>query len=932
MKKKFITGLLLMAVTAGGFSTLTSCKDTEEDLFAKIEGEQASLNADLSKLDAKLLKDIADALTTAQGYANDALKDAKDYADDKKHYTDDEIKTLVQNLLNTWSTSEAANPLQQSITTILTQMGYTPGGGGGTGTSCDCALKDLTAEQAQTLIALIGQAKALLGDGLDGTGGILGEFAGLKTTVGNLNTNLGNLQTTVTTLSTNFQTLDKVVNGDPAVPGSGLVNQLSALSGTVSTIDGKVSTLEEWFKDFTDEKGNPMTPATFQDYVKQGAWVKAHSAALEQIEAKSAEIALLDKAAIEALNKVAADLEGIDKVYNDVFVGGTLPEGETAFWKYTDVMQKIIDNSKAIEILQDNVDKLFGRINDMVTSLVLQAAVNNVYPSFNTPFGINSMVLMAYFGNLATDAESFPVSNAKDMGAEMYADYNVDWTGIVSDPYQFKGKILAPMANDTEASLGNLWFTVNPGTVSNLKKDGFAIVNSRDDEPVVKLTNITKDDETLLKFGINGSGSRAGEGNGNGLYVGEATVALENLDNIKITIEDGLKQSLVDAVKNRKAADMAHLLKVLYNQVQDLCDANALRYTYNAITGKDNNGNYTSEPSKVYSNYGLAATAFKPLSFATLKGTSIRHLPNLGKIEIDKDLVNLNLKPFVIGDVELNVSIQLGSIEIDPVGDVWVEYQYPDEFGPDGQIAHMATDKINIGGKLNDVIGNIQASIDKWIKGNGDEKGLDDKIKDAISTAVNTAFNGPDGMIAKIENQVNDMMGDIQNKLNDLVGQINNDYLGKVNKLIDKYNSVADRINGMLDDPNHYLQSVMFYGKADGGIGFLSTDYKQPTQFKGNGEAIELIATTYNFEVICPVYKKIVGVTKVTNQDGTENTALKQAANETIAKVVDGGQNRFALDVKGAKNGVFTYEIAYQALDYTGHTSTVKTYIQVVRK
>ena len=233
---------------------------------------------------------------------------------------------------------------------------------------------------------------------------------------------------------------------------------------------------------------------------------------------------------------------------------------------------------------------------------------------------------------------------------------------------------------------------------------------------------------------------------------------------------------------------------------------------------------------------------------------------------------------------------------------------------------------------LNKIVEDIKTSISEYFNGKEGEPSLQEKLKQQIEAAVDKAFNGPEGLIANIENQVNGMMGDIQDKLNDLVGQINNDYLGKVNKLIDKYNSVADRINKVLDNPNHYLQTVMLYGKANGGLGVISTNSRQATQFKGNGEAIELYATTFNFETVCPVYKKVVAVTKVTDENGAERNDLRDAANASLAKVVNGDWTRFALDVKGAKNGVFTYEIAYQALDYTGFTSTVKTYIQVVRK
>ncbi|MDE6188042.1 MAG: hypothetical protein K2G17_07925, partial [Duncaniella sp.] len=276
--------------------------------------------------------------------------------------------------------------------------------------------------------------------------------------------------------------------------------------------------------------------------------------------------------------------------------------------------------------------------------------------------------------------------------------------------------------------------------------------------------------------------------------------------------------------------------------------------------------------------------------------------------------------------------LDLGKIEFDAAGETIIEVKVPSKFDPiTGEAIDWTTEKVDITKDLQQIVDKLQASVNEWFEGKVGEPSLNEKLQQQIEAAVDAAFNGPDGLIASIENQVNDMMGSIQDKLDNLVDDINNDYINKVNKLIDKYNSVANRINKMLDDPNHYLQSVMFLRKADGNLGFLSTDSKQPSQFKGNGEAIELWATTYNFETVCPAFKKIVGVVKVTDKNGNERTDLKNAANASMAKVLDGRVNRVALDVRGAKGGVFTYEIAYQAMDFTGHTSTVKCYVQVIR-
>lgn len=852
MKKKFIPGLLLLALTAGGFSTFTSCKDTDEDLYTNLRGEQVSLQAALDALKEQL----ANCGTNCQN----EIKRLEDLINGKPGYTESEIKGWITDLTNQYATQEALKQLADRVAAL---EGKEPGG--------NDQFKPEDVITLTDLIAIADQLKALVGE-----------------------------NGTVNTLSTEIENLKKVLNGDGTNPG------------LLATVSG----LEAWFENIG------LTVDEFQTYVKQGEFVLSNKAALEAL-VKLQNDGTLNEDALKALNEVYADLAGIDEMYNTIFKGVEAPAD--GWWNYAEVMQNIKNNSAAIAELQDEVDAIFNRINDLVTSLILQSASNHLYGTFNTPFGINSMVLMANFGHLAIDLNQFPVSAAKDMGAECYSDSNIDWSSITSDKYDLTSTILAYTTNNGQATLGNLWFTVNPGTVNHLDKAGFELVNSRDEVSKVNLVDITKDDETLIQFGVN-SNSRAA-GNGNGLYRAEATVAVDDLDAIKVNIESGLAQALKDAVKNHTAADMAHLLKTIYSQLQNVCDANALRYTYEAISGK---GGATST-QKVYSNYGLAATAFKPLSFATLKGESFHKLPTIDPIEIDKSLVDLGLKPFEIGDVSLDVELDLGKIEFDEVGETIIEVKVPSHFNENGEADAWTYEKVNITGDLQQIVDKLQASVNEWFEGKVDEPSLNEKLQSQIEAAVDSAFNGPDGLIASIENQVNDMMGSIQDKLDNLVDQINKDYLNKVNKLIDKYNSVADRINKVLSDPNHYLQSVMFIRKADGNLGFLSTNAKQPSQFKGNGEAIELFATTYNFETVCPAFKKIVGVVKVTDQNGNENTALKNAANASMAKVLDGRVNRVALDVRGAKGGVFTYEIAYQAMDFTGHTSTVKCYVQVIR-
>lgn len=897
MKKKLLTVLLFFALTAVSVGTFTSCKDNDEELRTEIAGNKASLEALLAKCKAECQAEWT--------RIDSEIKILNNYFDGgKTTWTQDQINALITEQTKLLATQEALKALEGRIKDLE---------------------DELTPERVAALITLTSI--------VDNLKTINDEFPGVKTDIKNLQEILYG-------------------SGTAAAPTAG------SLMATVNSLVTDVQGVQAWFADFTDVDGTtPMTPARFQELVKEGAWVSTNKAALNEILNKKLEIGKLNDEALDSLNKYYTYFPNLletqaefNDLFNDLFPNGNgadlqLPEGADHLWSYTEMMEKILANTDSIEAavkrisaneeaiakLHEDLDKLFNllstRIDEMVTGLVLQATNNPLFGSVNTPFGINSMALVTYYGKATSTNSQFPSGvsgEEQNLGADAFDA--IDWAAMMKAgavPYSLDAEVLVNLDENNKANLGTMWFTVNPGTVDNLNVENFALVNSAEVESDVKLTNVVKDDETVLKFGF----SRAA-GNGNGLYQAQATVDPANLDNIKINIEPGLTEALKDAVKNRTAADMAHMAKVVYNQLQNVCDANALRYTYTSVV--DTAG--TERENKVYSNYGIAATAIKPLGFTTLKGVSLGHIPTIDHITIDKDLVKLDFSKFDLGDINLNVELKLGEITFDDLGNLVISVEVPAYEIVDGELVEVGKDIVYVPqDQLDKLINAIKNPIVEWIEGTGQDDSLADKINAAIAEAVEEQFNGENGVITKIENQVNDMTGTIQNKLNELVNKINSDYLGKVNRLLDKYNRVANRINNVLKNPNHYLQSAILY-KTSSDLGVLSTNPKQPTQFKGNGEAIELFITTYNFEVVAPVFKKFIGVTKVT-KNGVEMPELAKAANESanFGEVLNGDVNRVALNVKGATNGTYMYEVAYQAVDYMGYTSTVKAYIQVVR-
>ena len=96
-----------------------------------------------------------------------------------------------------------------------------------------------------------------------------------------------------------------------------------------------------------------------------------------------------------------------------------------------------------------------------------------------------------------------------------------------------------------------------------------------------------------------------------------------------------------------------------------------------------------------------------------------------------------------------------------------------------------------------------------------------------------------------------------------------------------------------------------------------------PTIIEGNGEAIELFATSHTLELFASSYAKVVAVVA-----GDNDAALAKINKDSkLDHILPGRQQRIALKASELKSGV-TYTILYTSLDYAGHTSTNKYYIR----
>jgi hypothetical protein len=205
-----------------------------------------------------------------------------------------------------------------------------------------------------------------------------------------------------------------------------------------------------------------------------------------------------------------------------------------------------------------------------------------------------------------------------------------------------------------------------------------------------------------------------------------------------------------------------------------------------------------------------------------------------------------------------------------------------------------------------------------------------------------------DQLASTIENTIattmNDTLGGMMNNLNSQVNSMLGSYLGTFNTYLTKLQTVADRVNALIDklngglNINAILTPTLVYENNSGALSRLSSAIGSPTIFKvGSGDAITLHPTSLSAEMIAPAYKKFVGVTNVYSNSDSSKTAQKGDAGCKAAAQKANGATYFDEVISGGRYAIpftatagYTYEIAYAAVDFHGQVSIQKFYVKVI--
>ena len=520
--------------------------------------------------------------------------------------------------------------------------------------------------------------------------------------------------------------------------------------------------------------------------------------------------------------------------------------------------------------IENNYKDLIASLTDfyskLVTGVVVQGSESPVTGYVQTPFGLEMSVMGAYYGKTM---EGF------EFGGKEYKS--------------------GTLISDSDSNTGLIFVTVNPTNVDPNCID-FKLVDSQGNEAPFKLTPVNTN--RVLKFGVS-RGINVNEKSG--FYALQVKLDAADVDKAK-TWTSADAADLKDAAKNvlgklRHPKTNSLNIGDIASSIENVFNNRLTRYGVKATWKfKNEKGEWVTKST--VSGLNLAATAFKPLSYEFLKDGINVDLPTIPSLESKLNLVQYKFNWTPIEGIEnMKTSVTL---------------TIPD------------TENIKINGK-------VTPSVD--IKKKFDENsGL---IKDVKVTIGDIDFSGATIKVGEKEetydivvsmDEFNRVINDVNNNVENMIGGVN-DLIDKVNgyvqsidgQVITRLNNYIKKFEHLLTKSNSLLQPTMLYTAQNGNWNQLPNVKTAAAHLKLNGGKASTIfvATSYTGELLAPAYKKYVHV------NGPEGATVTGA---NINKVIDG--NIYKIGFEANKPG--TYEIVYEAVDYSGKTVKRTFYVKVV--
>lgn len=991
MKKKIVNVFLIATLLVTAVGTFVSCKDTNEDDFSTLQGQfntqlaaledalEAAIVAQTEALEAAQttlqaeIDDLQSQITTLKG----ELDDLEEQINDKIDEINAKIAEIKQCECDPDATDQTLGTLQEDLETLEGQLETLQNDYTSKSSTLGKLVEDLASankaiDDIYIVISNVNNTTDSLGvvtDSLeqrvaaneDSISYLLSQITRLDSisilveALTGIDTRVTTLETEVGGLRDSLVTLWAQVYQDSAY--------IASLQTSVATLDSLYDVLKGSYDDL-EARYEADSVAVWDNLSVVADSLTALSTRCDTLST------YIDKQITTVYSYIDTEIEDLQSALEEAIAKGDSVTLATA-QAYTDSIESLLQdsidalavivsdlsaqvkaNTEAIEDLTDRVETLETEVlARYVTSIVVQGTENGCFGSFALPLGITSKVLMGYYGVYEPNDGTFPtISSASAYNGKAYLS-DAQWAileeaGISTETVE-QGEPLAIKNEDGDIEAGTIYLTVNPTSV-DFTDLTVSLENSKGEESGVKLSALEESD-ALLTFGYTRSAD-------NGFYEAQASIPEAELSNVKIDITSGLKTELASTLKSvvgtsGSAINFTKLASLVYDQFNGILDANAVKTAWQDTTGTE---------YSVYSEYGVAATAFKPLSFKFLGNVnySIPTINTLSYIDLgDFDELNIELN-----DVEIeyeydsvNVSIEFTKVkfeitDVDTI--IKFYYEHPissmvwDEESRDSVNAYVISDD----GTIKITTDSLEYNLNGFVVSL--ENGIEDMLTDLqneLNEEINSLLKSTvEGIIEQINDQLSSMIDDINGQLgsvNSLIDSFNDiqetldSYIDKVNNYITRVNSAINRVNNYLTNANDYLQVALTY-EGTTGQSILSNDSIFPNHMSA-GETAVLHPTTYTGELAVPAVKKYVAVTNVlsgvTDATGAvggddELKALMIEANKSsngLNEVLDGNTRAVGFTIPSSAKSGQIFEITYAALDYNGYTSYNKYYIAV---
>ena len=662
MKKNFTKAVLLaLAVTSMG--TFNSCKDHDDCGIDRIElGTLKDKNAKLEEVVKTQTSQIEDLIKQIEAIkeCNCTLtpEQVQKMIDDAiaNMVSADEFTSMVLEIINKMG-FQTADQVTAAIEKYMAEHPYTGDGTGLTAEQIQQMINTATEKLAtqEALEKAVAGLEAALKEANEKTESVDGKVDNLAQVVNDLNiaatqaiaqlqTLITDLGTEVGTLKSEVETLKSQLNEIITAWGPKVEEAIKAAADALALAQSnstQISTMQEQYETLSakldslanlDHTHNPSyddtelrnSIAALAEEMKDFASKQALRDVLTAAELMHAEAMEYTKRVENMAAEKLGELEN-----NFTTLEATVAEIKA---KIDEIYPKVQENRQYIIGIYDYLKK-------MITGITIQAVNNPVFGSFAFPWGVQSNILVGYYGESDVDVR-FPTTRTANYIYKECAltDKDAEMLGSSVESYNKFGQPV--LVEETEGNAGKVYVTINPTSV-DFTGQKLPLVNSQDEESAVKLGALEKSD-AVLRFGV----TRAAN---NGFYEATATFTEDNIptyDVDKSMIYNSLKDIAKDVLNHQDGINVKAAASRLYNVFLELngnLDAYGIKASWNF---NDVEGNV--QTNSVYSKYAIAATAIKPLSYAFLYdmqlGTSINNrLPNLPTINPNVEAIINNI-------------------------------------------------------------------------------------------------------------------------------------------------------------------------------------------------------------------------------------------------------------------------------------------------